>query len=122
MTINANKIGAHVEAFWERNIIPTITKYISIPCLSVDFDPDWEAHGYMQEVEQLALSWLQEHKLPDWQIHHERIPGKTPLIIVEIPGESEQTIMMYGHLDKQPEMEGWWEGYGPWQPVKTPSN
>ena len=24
---------------------------------------------------------------------------------------------MYGHLDKQPEMKGWAEGTGPWQPV-----
>lgn len=119
MTIQVEKIGEYTDLFWEKNIIPILTKYISIPCLSVDFDPQWEKHGYMQEVEQLALSWLQQHKLPDWKIHHNRLPGKTPLIIVEIPGDIDQTIMMYGHLDKQPEMEGWWDGYGPWQPVMT---
>jgi acetylornithine deacetylase/succinyl-diaminopimelate desuccinylase-like protein len=106
-----------IEAFWDKHIIPTLTDYIAIPCLSIDFDPQWQQHGHMDHVEALALDWLQRHKEPQWQIHHQRIPGKTPLIIIEVPGDSEHTIMLYGHLDKQPEMEGWFEGYGPWQPV-----
>jgi acetylornithine deacetylase/succinyl-diaminopimelate desuccinylase-like protein len=110
-------MSQHINEFWDSHIVPTLTDYISIPCLSIDFDPQWQAHGYMDQVETLALDWLQQHTEPDWKIHHERIPGKTPLIIVEVPGESEHTIMLYGHLDKQPEMEGWFDGYGPWQPV-----
>jgi acetylornithine deacetylase/succinyl-diaminopimelate desuccinylase-like protein len=27
------------------------------------------------------------------------------------------TVLLYGHLDKQPEMTGWREGLGPWTPV-----
>jgi acetylornithine deacetylase/succinyl-diaminopimelate desuccinylase-like protein len=27
------------------------------------------------------------------------------------------TVLLYGHLDKQPEMVGWAEGLGPWTPV-----
>ena len=26
-------------------------------------------------------------------------------------------MLLYGHLDKQPEMTGWREGLGPWTPV-----
>jgi acetylornithine deacetylase/succinyl-diaminopimelate desuccinylase-like protein len=37
---------------------------------------------------------------------------------MEIPGTSEDTILLYGHLDKQPEMVGWAEGTGPWTPVQ----
>ena len=49
----------------------------------------------------------------------ERLPGRTPLILIEVPGarRSDDTVLLYGHLDKQPEMTGWAEGKGPWIPV-----
>ena len=117
MTIDTTALSQYIDEFWDRHIVPTLTEYIAIPCLSIDFDPQWQSHGYMDQVEALALQWLQHHIEPEWKIHHERVAGKTPLIIVEVPGDSRHTIMLYGHLDKQPEMEGWYEGYGPWQPV-----
>ena len=117
MAIDTSAISQHIDKFWDKHIIPTLTDYIAIPCLSIDFDPQWQSHGYMAQVETLALEWLHQHAEPEWKIHHERIPGKTPLIVVEVPGDSDHTIMLYGHLDKQPEMEGWFEGYGPWTPV-----
>ena len=117
MAIKPTALTEYVDNFWEQRIIPTLTDYIAIPCLSIDFDPQWQSHGFMDEVEALALQWLSEHAEPDWRIHHERIPGKTPLIIVEVPGDSRHTVLLYGHLDKQPEMEGWFEGCGPWKPV-----
>ena len=30
---------------------------------------------------------------------------------------SDDVVVLYGHLDKQPEMEGWRDGLGPWTPV-----
>lgn len=108
---------AFIEDFWKRAILPTLIEYIRIPCLSVAFDPDWEAHGHLDRVRQLAMDWLKAEAEPDWRLHDLKLPGKTPLILVEIPGQSEQTVLLYGHLDKQPEMEGWREGLGPWQPV-----
>jgi acetylornithine deacetylase/succinyl-diaminopimelate desuccinylase-like protein len=36
---------------------------------------------------------------------------------MEIPGTSRGTVLMYGHLDKQPEFEGWSDGRSPWEPV-----
>ena len=38
--------------------------------------------------------------------------------MLEAPGEGDDTVLLYGHLDKQPEMEGWAEGLGPWTPVR----
>ena len=45
-----------------------------------------------------------------------RLPGRTPVIVIDLPGEVEDTVLLYGHLDKQPEMTGWADGYGPWIP------
>ncbi|HVT25923.1 MAG TPA: M20/M25/M40 family metallo-hydrolase, partial [Rhizomicrobium sp.] len=46
-----------------------------------------------------------------------RLKDRTPLIFIEIPGQTNDTVLLYGHLDKQPEMVGWAEGTGPWIPV-----
>lgn len=109
--------STYIDKFWDDHITPTLVEYIKIPCLSIDFDPDWSDHEYMTQVHQLAVNWLRQQVHPDWIIHDQTLPDKTPLILVEIPGDSEDTVLMYGHLDKQPEMEGWNDGYGPWKPV-----
>ena len=71
----------------------------------------------MEKVLQLAKSWVEKHK-PDGSILHiKRIKNRTPLLMLEVPGDRDGNILMYGHLDKQPEMEGWKDGYGPWSPV-----
>ena len=43
--------------------------------------------------------------------------AKSNLILIDIPGEKPGNILMYGHLDKQPEMPilGCWTR--PWNPV-----
>jgi acetylornithine deacetylase/succinyl-diaminopimelate desuccinylase-like protein len=46
-----------------------------------------------------------------------RLPGRTPLLLVDIPGELPGSVLLYGHLDKQPEFTGWLPGLGPWEPV-----
>jgi len=44
--------------------------------------------------------------------------GRTPLIMIQVPGTVADTVLMYGHLDKQPPMwPGWNEGLGPYTPV-----
>ena len=109
---------AFVDAFWDDTIVPTITEYIRIPNKSPSFDADWEANGHMEDALQLALRWLEQHPVHGMEITVGRIPGRTPLILVDVPatGDSDATILMYGHLDKQPEMTGWREDLGPWIP------
>jgi acetylornithine deacetylase/succinyl-diaminopimelate desuccinylase-like protein len=41
----------------------------------------------------------------------------TPLLLVDIPGELPGCVLLYGHLDKQPEFTGWLPVLGPWEPV-----
>jgi acetylornithine deacetylase/succinyl-diaminopimelate desuccinylase-like protein len=36
---------------------------------------------------------------------------------MDLPGEGNDTVLLYGHLDKQPEMSGWRAGLAPWTPV-----
>ena len=103
--------------FWDANILPTLTEYIKIPNKSPAFDPYWKQNGYMDAVLKLAKKWVEKFQPEGSVIHIDEGGDKTPMIIVEIPGERDGNILMYGHLDKQPEMEGWKDDLGPWTPV-----
>jgi acetylornithine deacetylase/succinyl-diaminopimelate desuccinylase-like protein len=107
-----------VDQCWSDEIVPTLVEYIKIPNKSPAFDPDWAAHGYMDEAVALFERWARA-KLPSFPgatLEVVRLSGRTPVILVEIPGQGTDTVLLYGHLDKQPEMVGWTEGYGPWIP------
>jgi len=106
-----------VNTFWDEKIIPVLTEYIKIPNKSPSFDPEWEKHGHMDKVLNLALDWANENKPEGSTVTTERTPGRTPIIMVDVPGTKDGNILMYGHLDKQPEMDGWADGLGPWTPV-----
>ncbi|MCB1049591.1 MAG: M20 family metallopeptidase [Acidobacteria bacterium] len=107
-----------VDGFWEKEIVPTLCEYIEIPNKSPLFDPKWVENGHMERVLQLALKWIEAHPLEGAKLHVGRLEGRTPLIILDVPGAIDKTVMMYGHLDKQPEMVGWRDGLGPWKAVR----
>jgi len=104
---------------WDEEIVPTLVEYIRIPNKSPAFDADWAAHGHMDEAVALYEAWARKRlaELPGATLEVVRLPGRTPLIFIDIPGTSDDTVLLYGHLDKQPEMAGWAEGTGPWTPV-----
>src|SRR5215468_3241202 len=110
---------AFIDALWDKEIVPTLTDYIRIPNKSPAFDPKWAEHGYMDKVVALFEGWAREKlkKLPGSSLEVVRLKDRTPLIFIEIPGAKDDTVLLYGHLDKQPEMKGWAEGTGPWEPV-----
>jgi acetylornithine deacetylase/succinyl-diaminopimelate desuccinylase-like protein len=109
-----------VDEMWMDSIVPELVEYVKIPNKSPHFDPDWEANGYMEDAVQQIFAWCQAQDISGMQSEIVRLPGRTPLIFMEIPGTdpvTEDTILLYGHLDKQPEMTGWADGLGPWKPV-----
>jgi len=116
-SIDIKKTGDFCNLHWDESIIPELVEYIKIPNKSPMFDPDWEAHGYMEQVIDQFTAWIERQAIPDLNLEVIRIPERTPLIFMEIPGNSENTVLLYGHLDKQPEMTGWRDGLGPWEPV-----
>jgi acetylornithine deacetylase/succinyl-diaminopimelate desuccinylase-like protein len=107
-----------VDQCWGDEVIPTLVEYIKIPNKSPSFDPEWAAHGYMDEAVALFEGWARAKlpSLPGATLEVVRLPERTPVIVIDVPGEGEDTVLLYGHLDKQPEMVGWADGYGPWIP------
>jgi acetylornithine deacetylase/succinyl-diaminopimelate desuccinylase-like protein len=112
------KARKFVDQCWGNEVVPTLVEYIKIPNKSPSFDPYWAAHGYMDEAVALFERWARTKlsSLPGATFEVVRLPGRTPVIVIDVPGEGEDTVLLYGHLDKQPEMVGWTDGYGPWIP------
>jgi acetylornithine deacetylase/succinyl-diaminopimelate desuccinylase-like protein len=111
------RTSACIAGEWERSVLPALMEYIRIPNKSPAFDPDWEARGHMDQVVRLAVDWCRSRPVPGLQIQILRHPGRTPLLYLEVPGTAPGCVLLYGHLDKQPEMSGWREDLAPWTPV-----
>ncbi|MBS0218841.1 MAG: M20 family metallopeptidase [Proteobacteria bacterium] len=115
------KLKAFVGNKWDADIVPQLVRYIAIPNKSPMFDADWQAHGYMDQAVSLMETWARAQDLPGMQVEVVRLEGRTPLIFLDIPaqgeGSGDDCVLLYGHLDKQPEMTGWDDDLGPWKPV-----
>ena len=111
------KVMDFVSEKWDREIVPQLTTYIKIPNKSPMFDPQWVEHGYMAEAMSLIESWVRDQPIAGMTVERIQLPGRTPLLFIEIPGKGEETVLLYGHMDKQPEMTGWNVGLEPWKPV-----
>jgi acetylornithine deacetylase/succinyl-diaminopimelate desuccinylase-like protein len=117
----ASAVDAHVERVWADDIVPAIADYIAIPCVSEAFDPDWRAHGHLAAAVELVRGWCAQRRIEGLRVEVCELEGRTPIILCEVPafggGPADDTVLLYGHLDKQPEMTGWRPGLGPWTPV-----
>ena len=116
--LDVARTSKFVDQCWGDEVIPTLVEYIKIPNKSPSFDPNWSGHGYMDEAVALFERWARAKlsSLRGATLDVVRLPGRTPVIVMDVPGEGEDTVLLYGHLDKQPEMVGWTDGYGPWIP------
>jgi acetylornithine deacetylase/succinyl-diaminopimelate desuccinylase-like protein len=112
-------LNQFIDQQFQAEIIPALVDYIRIPNKSPAFDPQWAEHGYMDQAVALLVDWARPHvdALPGANLEIIRLGARTPVILIEIPGQGAETVLLYGHLDKQPEMTGWAEGTGPWVPV-----
>ncbi len=114
-------IDAFVTGKWDDEIVPQLIEYIRIPNKSPMFDAKWAEHGHMEDAVTLMERWAKVQPIPGMQLEVVRLEGRTPLIYIDIPATGPETgddcVLLYGHLDKQPEMTGWDDDLGPWKPV-----
>src|SRR3954467_8436677 len=104
---------------WDGDIVRQLTDYIAIPAKSPGFDPEWQQHGYIDTVMRNAAAWVEAQKVEGLKLEVVRLPGRTPVLFFEVAAtrsDAKQTVLMYGHLDKQPEFTGWRSDLGPWRP------
>ena len=112
-------ITAYAEQAWDERIVPALTDYIAVPAKSPMFDAAWSEHGLIDRVVRDAAAWVEGRKVAGLTLEVVRIEGRTPVIFFDIPAtkaEAGDTVLLYGHLDKQPEFNGWRKDLGPWTP------
>jgi acetylornithine deacetylase/succinyl-diaminopimelate desuccinylase-like protein len=122
--MDAGMVQSFIGRLWDDEVVPQLIEYIKIPNKSPMFDKDWAAHGYMDAAVALMEKWARGKldSLPGATLEVVRLPNRTPLIFIEVPASGNEAraddcVLLYGHLDKQPEMTGWSDGLGPWTPV-----
>ncbi len=128
--MNLADLKPFIDQKWSAELLPRLIDYIRIPAKSPAFDASWSAHGHLARVVSEARAWAQTQAggasgasgvLAGMIIEIVQIEGKTPCIFFDVPSTqgagNAQTVLFYGHLDKQPEMSGWREDLGPWKPV-----
>ena len=118
MTIDTERTRTFVQRAWDADIVPALTDYIRIPAKSPMYDDKWAEHGHIDRAVTLITDWARQRKIEGLRIEVVRLPERTPVILMEVPGAGGETVLLYGHCDKQPEMVGWAEGTGPWTPVR----
>jgi acetylornithine deacetylase/succinyl-diaminopimelate desuccinylase-like protein len=132
LPLEPQALQSQVDAAWRDSIVPELQRYIAVPAKSPMFDPDWAAHGLLERVLQNAADWVRAQQVPGLTLEIVRLNDaqgrpRTPVLFFELPASegqdgtpapaSGQTVLMYGHLDKQPEFSGWRSDLGPWTPV-----
>ena len=131
LPLKAQDLQSHVDEAWSQRIVPELQRYIEVPAKSPAFDADWATHGFLERVLHSAAEWVRAQQVPGLQWEILRLNDaagqpRTPVLFFEIPAcagqdgtpapASGQTVLMYGHLDKQPEFTGWRSDLGPWTP------
>jgi len=115
--MNKQQTESFIYEMWDNSIIPELCEYIKIPNKSPMFDPDWEQHGHMEVAVAQLENWCKTQPVRGMTTEVIRLPGRTPILFLDIPGDSDDVVLLYGHYDKQPEFSGWEEDLDPWTPV-----
>src|SRR2546422_10052662 len=115
-TLDAPRALQSSQRIWDEEILPALYEYIRIPNKSPAFDPRWQQN--MDRAVALIEGWCRRQPLAGLSVEVVRLENRTPVIFMEIPGQGSETVLLYGHLDKQPEMTGWRQGLSPWAPLR----
>ncbi|MBP2321954.1 acetylornithine deacetylase/succinyl-diaminopimelate desuccinylase-like protein [Kibdelosporangium banguiense] len=116
-----NALNSTVTRLWDTEILPSLSDLVAIPALSPVFDPAWAQNGHLDDAAAHVSKWVTDRNLPGTTVETVRLDGRTPLVLIDVPAtpgaEDAGTVVLYGHLDKQPPVGGWADGLGPWTPV-----
>ncbi len=143
MALDATAVRDQAIEAWEGDALGVLCDYLLIPAKSPAYEPDWATAGHLDRAAELLADWCRSRLAPiaGSQVEIVRLAGLTPVLVLEIPGfgdgpggtyagigggrssvgadgPAEPTVLVYGHLDKQPKMAGWSDGLSPWNPVR----
>ncbi len=105
-------------------ILKSLFEYISIPNQSPQFDSEWATNGLQEKAIAILVEWIKIKQGIVANLKYKVISesSRTPAIFITIDpflskASKEETILMYGHMDKQPPLLPWAKGLHPHKPV-----
>ncbi|WP_406673976.1 M20/M25/M40 family metallo-hydrolase [Nonomuraea sp. N2-4H] len=116
------KLRDSISNAWAADVLPSLSGLVEIPAVSAAYDAAWEENGHLRAAVEHVRGWIAARGLPGARCEVVRLDGRAPLLFVDVPATpgaaaTAGTVLLYGHLDKQPPLGDWSEGLGPWQPV-----
>ncbi len=106
---------------WDSDIVPQLIEYVKLPAKSPSFEAEWKRAGQIQRAIEQAQKFVAAQPVKNMTLEVITLEGRTPVLFFDIPGTGAKatgkTVLLYGHLDKQPEMTGWRDDSGPWTPL-----
>jgi acetylornithine deacetylase/succinyl-diaminopimelate desuccinylase-like protein len=120
--VNTTTVRKAVSRAWDSQILPSLSEFVEIPALSPAFDAAWQDSGHLDAAAEHVRGWLVGRQLHGAEVEIVRLPGRTPLLMMDVPASDgvaadTGTVVLYGHLDKQPPCGEWSTGLDPWSPV-----
>ncbi|MFB9679265.1 M20/M25/M40 family metallo-hydrolase [Streptosporangium vulgare] len=115
------RVHEAVAKSWNEDVLPSLSGLVEIPALSAAFDADWERNGHLRTAVDHVRDWIASRGLPGARCEVVQSDGRAPLLLVDVPATpgttARGTVLLYGHLDKQPPLGDWSDGLGPWRAV-----
>ncbi|MEU6645003.1 M20/M25/M40 family metallo-hydrolase [Saccharomonospora sp. NPDC046836] len=109
-----------VHRLWSREALESLAEFVAIPALSPAFDSGWAATRHIHAAVEHVRSYLEARNIAGATAEVVELPGRTPVLLLDVPARAAtnpETVVIYGHLDKQPAAGDWSPGLGPWTPV-----
>ncbi|MCP2255949.1 Acetylornithine deacetylase/Succinyl-diaminopimelate desuccinylase [Prauserella aidingensis] len=98
-----------------------LARLVEIPALSPSFDAEWATTRQLHAAVEHVRTYLDARGFPGASTDVVELPGRTPVLLLDVPAtdgaRTDETVVVYGHLDKQPAAGEWSPGLGPWTPV-----
>ncbi|HEX3782787.1 MAG TPA: M20/M25/M40 family metallo-hydrolase [Pseudonocardiaceae bacterium] len=120
-SLDASAVHKTVSEAWDGPVLASLSELVAIPAVSQGFDPDWASNGHLDRVIEHVRTWALDRGLPETTVEVVRLANASPVLLIDVAatgeGSSSGTVLLYGHLDKQPPVGGWAAGLGPWTPV-----
>ena len=103
----------------DEGVIPTLIEYIRVPSLSPMYDPNWESNGLMVQAQEIILSYVKSLGIRNFTHDLLKEDGKPWMFYGEVAPTSPElgTILIYGHMDKQPHFPDWIPGTNNTEPA-----
>ena len=111
--MDTEKTRKYIDENFDKYFIEPLSDFVKIPNLTPSFDPEFNSNGLIEQAIDHVKTYAESLNIEGLEFHVHNEPDKAPMAVIVYPGNGKSNIMIYGHLDKQPHMEGWTEGTGP---------